>query len=245
MEGWDYKPNELSVRKVMGIDGKVKIQLRVDLGLLQMEWAGRPDGKTPYGKESLLHYYLPLIEEHERKYGSTENFKLNTEDCVKLQMEALQYYHRRICFLELEEYERAKEDAEHNLKIMDLVKHYAEDDRDKLALNQYRPFVTMHRVRAEALIALRKKDYEQAIRTIREGIEEIEQFFRDYEREDLIEESVEIRFLRDWSDEISQSRPLGLREQLQQELQLAVDREDYELAARIRDRIRQMGEHEA
>lgn len=163
---------------------------------------------------------------------------------MKLQMETLQYYHRRISFLELEEYERAKEDADHNLRVMDLVRDHAEDERDKFTLNQYRPFVIMHRVRAEALIALRKKDYEQALHVIRNGIEEIEQFFREYEREDLIEESGEVRFLRDWFDEISRTRPVGPREQLQRELEKAIELEDYELAAMIRDQIRQLGETE-
>lgn len=237
LEGWDYRPNELSVRKITGADGKTKIQLRLDLGLLQMEWRGRPDGTIPHGKESLLLYYKSIREEHMEKYGSTEGFKLNSEDCVRLQMETLQYYHRRISFLEIEEYERAKEDAEHNLQVMDLVRDYAENEHDRMAVDQYRPFVIMHRVRAEALIALGKKDHIQAIRTIRQGVDEIEQFFRDYGRDDLEEDSGELRFLRDWSEEISRTRPLGPRERLQRDLQVAVEQEDYEQAAQIRDEM--------
>lgn len=237
LEGWGYKPNELSVRKITGADGKAKIQLRLDLGLLQMEWSGRPDGAMPHGKESLLDYYESIADEHMEKYGSTEGFKLNSEDCVKLQMETLQYYHRRISFLDLEEYERAKEDAEHNLQVMDLVRDYAENEQDRLAVDQYRPFVIMHRVRAEALIALGKKDHLQAIKVIRQGLDEIEEFFRDYGRDDLVEESGELKFLRDWSEEISRTRPLGRRERLQRDLQAAIEQEDYEQAAQIRDEI--------
>ena len=41
---WDYKPGEISVRRIKGRDGQEKIQLRVDLGILQMNTEGRPDG---------------------------------------------------------------------------------------------------------------------------------------------------------------------------------------------------------
>ena len=47
---WDYDSNKLNVRRIIGEDGREKIQLRVDLGVLQMEVAGRPDGKRPFGR---------------------------------------------------------------------------------------------------------------------------------------------------------------------------------------------------
>ncbi len=58
LHGWDYNPNEVTVRRVLGIDGREKIQMRLDLGVLQMEVSGRPDGKRPYGHESLLEYQM-------------------------------------------------------------------------------------------------------------------------------------------------------------------------------------------
>ena len=54
LSGWDYDPDELQVRIVAGDDGRDKIQMRIDLGLIQMELAGRPDGAAPDGLESLL-----------------------------------------------------------------------------------------------------------------------------------------------------------------------------------------------
>ena len=36
LEQWPYKPGQVVVRKFKAKDGKEKIQLRVDLGLLQM-----------------------------------------------------------------------------------------------------------------------------------------------------------------------------------------------------------------
>ena len=49
LNGWDYEPDDLQVRIVAGDDGRDKIQMRTDLGLIQMEIAGRPDGLRPEG----------------------------------------------------------------------------------------------------------------------------------------------------------------------------------------------------
>jgi hypothetical protein len=57
LEQWDYRPGQVIVRKFKGRDGKEKIQLRVDLGLLQMNAEGRPDGKRPFGHSSLFDYF--------------------------------------------------------------------------------------------------------------------------------------------------------------------------------------------
>ena len=44
LKGWDYEAGTINVRKVSGLDGSPKLQMRLDLGLLQMEMSGRPDG---------------------------------------------------------------------------------------------------------------------------------------------------------------------------------------------------------
>ena len=48
---WKHKPGEVAVRCIAGRDGRPKIQMRLDLGLLQMEQDGRPDGRRPHGCE--------------------------------------------------------------------------------------------------------------------------------------------------------------------------------------------------
>lgn len=236
---WDYKGrNELVVRKITGTDGKPKIQLRIDLGVMQMEWTGRPDGKRPYGKESLLDHYLILLQAQREKYGTDAQFSLTHEDCEKLQMESYQYYHRRISFFELEAYAEAEQDADHNLQIMDLVRAYAADDRDKLSFEQFRPFVIMHRTRARGLQSVDRKDLDEALRQIEEGIKEIEEFFRSYDRTDLIEESQELTVLREWAEQITKERPRSPEERLQQAMQEAIENEEFERAAELRDALR-------
>lgn len=241
LDGWDYKgPHELAVRKIIGVDGKTKIQLRIDLGLMQMEWSGRPDGKRPHGKPSMLDHYLTLLKAQREKYGTDAQFSLTHEDCERLQMESYQYYHRRISFFELEAYEEAGKDAEHNLQIMDLVRSYAADDRDKLSFEQYRPFVIMHRTRARGLLSIERKDLDEALCHIEEGIQEIEEFYRTYDRNDLIEESQELTVLREWAQQIKTERPRSPEERLRQALQDAIENEEFERAAELRDALRKL-----
>ena len=79
LAGWDFDADVLQVRIVAGNDGKEKIQMRIDLGVLQMEISGRPDGQRPHEFESLLDYY----ESRERAAASSgQDFSLDHEACA-------------------------------------------------------------------------------------------------------------------------------------------------------------------
>jgi hypothetical protein len=232
LDDWPCKPGQLCVRKIKGNDGRAKVQLRIEMGILQMNVTGRPDGERPEGYESLLHYYKAQAEER-----GPEDFVLDSESCMALQMEALQYYHRRISFLEIGEYRNAKKDAERNLKLFDFVKEYAEEEEDRLAFEHYRPFVIGHRVRAEVLMYLEREAYDMALSKIDTGIDELQTFFKEFDRHDLIEESEEIAFLQEWADEIRRDRPKTLSQNLRDQIREAVGLEDFERAAELRDRL--------
>ena len=57
LEDWPFEPGKVTARRIQGDDGRAKIQLRLDLGLYQMEATGRPDGQRPHGCDTLLAYY--------------------------------------------------------------------------------------------------------------------------------------------------------------------------------------------
>src|SRR5438132_4413164 len=100
LDKWEYHPGQVVVRKFVGKDGQEKIQLRVDLGLLQMNAQGRPDGKRPFGATSLYEHQLSRLNQHTAKHdGNDEGFTLSPEEVAKIQLEALQYHHRYICLL--------------------------------------------------------------------------------------------------------------------------------------------------
>jgi hypothetical protein len=243
LEGWDENPNSgLAVRMIEGLDGRPKIQLRIEMGLgvMQMELTGRPDGLRPFGYESLLDYYQAKLEEHRRRYGSDQDFVLDRRDCAALQAESMQYYYRRLSCLELGEYVQAIRDADHNLAILDLLKDYAAHREDWLASEQYRAFILSHRVKAQALACLQQNDVAGALQCIAEGIAAIEEIFEGYGRRDLSEESVEIAFLKNLRQAIQGHRPPTLRERLEQELQEAIAAEQFERAAELRDQLRRL-----
>ena len=76
LKGWDYEPGTINVRKINGLDGEPKLQMRLDLGLLQMEMTGRPDGRRPHGSESLLDYYEKQLASTARSNGTELGFHL-------------------------------------------------------------------------------------------------------------------------------------------------------------------------
>ena len=240
LDDWQYDPEKLCVRRIKGEDGHEKIQLRIEMGILQMDISGRPDGQRPHGSESLLSFYQQ--QALESKGSEDEGFLLDAEACMLLQMEALQYYHRRISFLELGEYKRAQEDAGRNLELFDFVKEYAADEEDRIVLEQYRPFVIGHRVRAAVLQNLEEENFDLALGEIEDGIEEIRGFFNEFDRPDLVDESEEITFLKEWAEEIRKDQPRSLLQDLKDQLREAVALEDFERAAELRDRLRAMPE---
>lgn len=241
LDQWDYEPGQVVVRKFKGKDDREKIQLRVDLGLLQMNATGRPDGKRPFGQQSLLDHHIMQLEKFREAHdGSDEGFSLKAEDCSKLQQEAIQYHHRYICLFQLEDFEGVIRDTERNLEAFDFVQHYAESDELAWALQQFRPQLLMMRVRARGATALRENNFAKVIELIEEGLEEIRNFYREHGRHDLLEQSGEIQSLEAWMQEIVAKRPMTEREKLESALDEAVKAENYEKAAQVRDALRNL-----
>jgi hypothetical protein len=243
LDQWDYLPGQLVVRKFLGKDGLEKIQLRVDLGLLQMNAHGRPDGKHPYGRESLLEYYEAQMDKFQKeRRGDEKSFRLTPEDCGRLQQEALQYHHRYICLFQLEDFEAVLRDTERNLKVFDFVQEHAANEEMAWSLQQFRPQLIMMRVRARGALALQARLYDQVVQLVEAGLEELRQFYREHDHADLIEQSGEIQSLEIWLQDIKVKRPLTPRERLEQALNEAIKNEDYEKAAQMRDALRNLKE---
>ncbi len=240
LKGWDYQPNEVTVRLINGDDGTPKVQMRLDIGLLQMEYSGRPDGKRPHGFESLFEYYQKQLEDHILQQDSDEGFFLDPDECSDLRAEALQYYYRYLSLFHLQEYGAVERDTGRNLAVFDFIKQYAEDEQDKYALEQYRPYVLMMNARAASHHLLEKNRIEEAVQKIQTAIDKIHEFFSELGRPDIAENCNEILFLNGFLEEIESKWKSNPVKELREKMQEAVNREDYETAAQIRDRIKQM-----
>lgn len=241
LDHWDYQPGQVVVRKFTGKDGQEKIQLRIDLGLLQMNAQGRPDGKRPLGHPTLFDFYLARLEQHRAVHdGSDEEFTLSPEDCSKLQMESFQYHHRYICLLQLEDHAGVLRDTTRNLKVFDFVEEYAESDELAWSVQQFRPQVLMLHTRAAAAQLLDNEEYSTALKEIEAGIERIREFYEAHSRHDQAANCSEIAGLQHWLEEVNRKRPLSRREELERDLNDAVRREDYEMAAQVRDALKKL-----
>jgi len=98
LRDWPYDPEKISVRKILGADGIVRLQMRVELGIIQMEAEGRPDGLHPYGCDSLLGYHLKRLEKYQQRNGTTLGYALSPQDCYSLRLEAALYYRRYVSY---------------------------------------------------------------------------------------------------------------------------------------------------
>jgi hypothetical protein len=237
LEGWPHEPGQVKARKIIGRDGCEKIQLRIDLGLIQMEMHGRPDGLRPHGFESLLHYHqakAAMVNSGEQAYALSE------ADVAALQQEGAQYYHRYLSLFQLRDFENVIRDTARNLEMLDFVSEYATDEDSKWMLEQFRPYVIMMNTRARASLELKDGNTGEAVRLIEAGKEKIEAFYRAIGQPEWIESSNELAFLNDWLREVRDAVPLTPLELMERDLKRAIDDEAYERAAELRDAIRSL-----
>jgi len=243
LDRWEYRPGQVMVRRFVGKDGQEKIQLRVDLGILQMNAEGRPDGKKPMGYASLFDFFLgKLLQSEKSKKQEEAEFTLNAEDCSRLQLESFQYHHRYICLLQLEDFDAVLRDTDRNLKLFDFVEEHAETEELSWSFQQFRPQVLMIQTRARAAKKLETKDFTGAIQEIEKGLQTLREFYSEYSRTDIVDQSAEIMSLQNWMEELNKHRPLSKREQLLAALDEAVKKEDYEEAAKVRDALKKLGD---
>jgi hypothetical protein len=233
LRDWPYEPGQLQVRKIVGSDGREKLQLRLDMGVLQMEMTGRPDGREPHGVESELEFQV------ERAEQAGGEFELSEDDVGELQAEGVQYYHRYLALFQLGDWAGVIRDTKRNLEMFSFVAKHSPDDDTAWSVQQFRPYVLMMNTRAKANLALEKDDVDAAIALVEKGIATIEKFLKDNNR-DGEEDNSEVKSLAEWIGELRKLKPLTPVEKLRKEMERAVEDEKYERAAELRDAIRNM-----
>jgi len=228
---WSFDPLSVNVR-MLELSQRQVLQMRVDMGILQLEIEGRPDGGRPDGHSS----YFEMLQ---KKAGGTEpEFVLSEDECIEVDREFVQFYHRRVCWLQLKEFQRAVNDADHTLGLMDFCKEHSPDDQWTISHEQYRPFVLYHRTQAAALAKLEldvEDCAELAIEEVDLGLENLRQLFEDYEAEEQFEEDELIQRLVEFKTNLKEKYEIG--KTLQEQLTEAIANEEYERAAEIRDQI--------
>ena len=232
LKKWPFDPFSVNVR-LLELNQRQVLQMRVDMGVLQLEIEGRPDGVQPGGSNT----YYELLQEKARK-NAADDFVLSEDECIEVDREFVQFYHRRVCWLQLKEFDRAVRDADHTLGLMDFCKTHSPDEQWTISHEQYRPFVLYHRTQAAALAKLEMEDEDcglLAIKEVDEGLTELRRLFEDYDAEEQFEEDELIQRLLEFRNSLRDKYEIGMS--LAEQLEQAIKDENYERAAELRDEI--------
>lgn len=245
LDAWPFN-DENNVRKITAEDGTKKIQVRVDQGafqgILQMELDGRPDGRRPRGRRFVMDHYRAQLREHFAKSDSDDGYSLSESDCREIFDESFRIYERYIFLLQIQDYSQVIRDTERNMDLFRFVNRYAARESDRLHLEKWWPYILRIHAVARVMLELRKGDMDAALAIIRETVGKIRGLSEVEAAEFYNERKRSLEALAELAEQISEKRPLSPREMLERALDEAVEREDYERAAQIRDRIRTLSD---
>lgn len=273
LKEWPYQPGQVNARLILGADNLERVQVRLDLGVLQMFAEGRPDGEQPFGFPSLLEYHEARVDgeveqeeviEGESKTpkepespkeeeggamaegpaeptpGEKPEVRLTPDECRALREEAAQFYQRYVACLALDEFERVIRDTTRNLRVLDLCHKYAETESDRSVMEQFRAYITMMRSRALASQSLKDNQPKLALIAIDDGLNSLQRFFAETDQAESFEDSSEVQILRGMREALTPKLPLSQSAELRTRLEDALRKENYELAAILRDELKAM-----
>ena len=245
LQNWDFDPFK-SYRKIVGDDGREKVQVRVDnaafQGVLQMELDGRPDGRRPYGHEYAFDYYRLSLKRFEGAHGSDENFDLDKSACDELFDESSRIYNRYVFLLQLQDYSRVIRDTERNMELFRFVNRYAVREKDRKKLERWWPYILRINATARAMLMIRdNQDFDSALWLVKSTLTKIKSLPELEIEEFTFERKRSVNALEEMAKAISSNKPMSEIEKLHTELSQAVEEERFEDAARIRDQIKSQG----
>ena len=238
LKAWPYDP-EHDARIVHGEDDRELLQVRTPLGIEQYEMDGRPDGLRPHGMESALDYHLRCL--NQAKFAGREaEFELSPEECAELFQEGTLYYFRYVRLFQLKDWTRTVRDTTRNLSAFDFLHRYAHREEDQQYLEKWRPYVLRVHACAAAMLEVDKGAYDEASKVIRMAIRNVEAL-EDLDDETFtFERDRSVTALRELEAQIQKNRPLSELQKLEHQLRRAIDTQEFERAARLRDRIREL-----
>lgn len=238
--GWECPPGQLRARVVVGRDGQEFLQLRVDLGVMQMNLAGRPDGERYRGFPGVRDYV-----EHELCVVDPQ---FDPQAWQDLDRELQQTNYRRMAFAAAAEdalqgndeavatryLTHALADVESCLGQITLLRRHGKDDDGHAALL---PTLVFDRARLVAQLRIIEGRFEEAIEDAETGASALEEALAELGYDDEHrEDDPGLRYLRTLGMQLR--REYGVAHTLREQLDEALANEDYEAAARLRDELK-------
>ncbi|MDP7030042.1 MAG: UvrB/UvrC motif-containing protein [Phycisphaerales bacterium] len=217
LQAWQHDPSGMDVRTIDTEGGRTVLQVRVSLGVLQMELDGRPDGGHPTALADI----------------SETTGELSPEQILRLREEIAQFDARIQALLMLGDPARAAQDGDHIRQIGLLLADRTHDDA--LAVQHLRRGITL-RARAAAEAALTGKRTDLARLAIDDALREL----RALIPAEACATANDIQLLEGMLELLIPRLPASQRVELESRLQDALRAENYELAAILRDELRLM-----
>ena len=243
LQEWPYDPGQ-NVRILQLTDRRSVLQIRVDQGgfqgILQMYLDGRPDGQRPHGRAFSLEHHKERLETHREQTGSENGFTLSSESCEELFDESSRIYERYVFLLQLHDYRRVVRDTERNMGLFRFVHRYAESEADRNNLERWWPYVLRINAEARALLAADDHAFDLSIKIVEGALRDIRGLKEVDAPEFGQEKARALELLGALKDKMAAKRPPTLRESLETQLQQAVEKEEFETAAVLRDRLRRL-----
>lgn len=236
---WPFVPEEVSARLVHGEDGSVFVQLRVELGVLQMHLDGRPDGQRYRGHPCVLDYIW-----HESRLGRL----VAGEDWLELERELNQYNYRRLALANLCEQSLAEPQSPDRFEFIQRtvgdIDHCAQalrtmtSDEDGAAEDGHRMApLLFNRARLLSRLRCLEGRFEEAVEEIDAGVAALEEVLVRLGMDDeQREQDPGMSYLRQMGRRLRDQH--GIQTTLRERLSDAVSREDFVEAAQLRDLIR-------
>jgi hypothetical protein len=232
LHAWPYDEDD-TVRFLTNDDGTEIMQIRLPLGVEQYDVRGRPDGKQPYGKESFLQV---MRERVNRALMEDRDYVISEKEFSSMRQEGILYYLRYLVLFQIGRYERVIADTAHNLELCDLVDRYY-DGEDQSELLQYRPYIWRIHGISRAMEKLERDDRSGARKDLERCRSEI-QALEDVDSPIYqMEKARSLQHIEQVLDEVGTEEP-SPKDRLEADLRKALEDEDYERAARIRDQLR-------
>ncbi len=243
---WSFDPETVQTRLIRASNGRYVLQMRADLGILQMEVKNRPDGTTPYGFKTLLAYLKHSI----CKQGN--QFLFHRKNWGEAIRELRQFAQRRICWLALGRYSGVVRDADHSLELIRFLRDHALDQKFLPETHEFnrgfrigdldeldQSLILFQKIQAVVMMTLRDHGPVHAVEAVNTGIRQLRDESPDSRIASRTRRSpVEVKIELLWDLKTQIQNRYGLGPSLEERMQQAVAREDYELAAKLRDRIR-------
>lgn len=246
LEDFDYEPGRLKARVARAADGRELLQVRLELGLLQMECEGRPDGRASVFDEA--EAFLERLRDAAGGGadgaqgagigGSRRDWPgPNPMLAAALRLELIQHQQRSVAFLSLGDFARAFRDAEAVRTGTALVARLGGGAEREWSEGARFSAIVL-RTRAAAAVLATSGRAREAGSVIEAGISMLREAAEFVGIDEHFDTLADVRSLRALRDTLVPQLPPAQRSELEERLRAAVRAENYELAAILRDELR-------